>query len=352
MTTSENGSNAPLKSSSWDFRFTEALVPDVHYRVRASSPDGVTFHFDVTNDSSLSNLYFKSAGRFKRQLGRPPDELAEQLKEKMTHLSRGLLAQIPEGSGEVDMISRDKPTEIGPSRPAGSEFIGQQQSASRTNQSLLSSLPAHLLTSLFSHATTVRLKADEVLFLTGDTGDGCYRVDDGLLKITMVSRAGKERILAFLGPGAIVGEMSIIDQLPRCATVVAVRAAVLSFLSRADFKNFAKIHPPVYESLVALLAARLRETDMTIAAGTFLPLSGRTARTLLELARKFGEDLGPGRTIIRQKIGQRDLAAMAGISREHVNRILCDWKRRKLVSWIYGYYCIENKAQLQTEAQL
>jgi CRP-like cAMP-binding protein len=272
--------------------------------------------------------------------------------EKMTHLSRGLLPQIPEGSGELAMIPWDKPTEIGPSRPAASEFIGQQQSASRTNQSLLSSLPEHLFRGLFSHATTVRLKTDEVLFLTGDTGDGCYRVDDGLLKVTMVSHAGKERILAFLGPGTIVGEMSIIDRLPRCATVVAVRAAVLSFLSREDFKNFAKIHPSVYESLVTLLAARLREADMTIAAGTFLPLSGRTACTLLELAQEFGQDVGPGRTIIRQKIAQRDLASMAGISREHVNRILNDWKRRKLISWMYGYYYIENKAQLQNEAQL
>ena len=146
--------------------------------------------------------------------------------------------------------------------------------------------------------------------------------------------------------------MSIIDRSPRCAHVVAVRPAILSFLSRADFQDFAKIHPEVYESLVALLASRLRETDMTIAVGTFLPLGGRIACTLLELAEEFGEDLGPGRTIIRQKIGQRDLAAMAGISREHVNRILCDWKRRRLISWLYGYYCIENKTQLQNEAQL
>jgi CRP/FNR family transcriptional regulator len=52
-----------------------------------------------------------------------------------------------------------------------------------------------------------------VLFLVGDNGDGCYRVEEGLLKVTMISRDGNERILAFLGPGAIVGEMSIIDQL-------------------------------------------------------------------------------------------------------------------------------------------
>jgi len=222
----------------------------------------------------------------------------------------------------------------------------------RTNASLLSELPAHLLGGLFDNATTVRLKADEVLFLAGDAGDGCYRVEDGLLKVTMVSRSGTERILAFLGKGAIVGEMSIIDGLPRSASVVAVRAAELSFLSRAAFEEFANKHPEIYKSLVTLIAARLRETDAALAAGSFLPLRGRVACTLLELAQDFGQDVGAGRIVIRQKIGQSDLAAMAGIARENVSRILNDWKRRKLVSRLSGYYCLENKAQLQHEAEL
>jgi CRP/FNR family transcriptional regulator, cyclic AMP receptor protein len=222
----------------------------------------------------------------------------------------------------------------------------------RTNPSLLSALPAHLSERLFDNATKARLKTDEVLFLAGDAGDGCYRVDDGLLKVTMVSRSGTERILAFLGQGAIVGELSIIDGLPRSASVVAVRAAALSFLSRAAFEDFAAKHPEIYKSLVTLIAARLRETDAALAAGSFLPLRGRVACTLLELAQDFGQDVGAGRVVIRQKIGQSDLAAMAGIARENVSRILNDWKRRKLVSRLSGYYCLENKAQLQNEAEL
>jgi CRP/FNR family transcriptional regulator, cyclic AMP receptor protein len=218
--------------------------------------------------------------------------------------------------------------------------------------SLLSGLPEHLSAGLFSSAKPVRLNADEVLFLAGDAGDGCYRVEEGLLKVTMVSRSGNERILAFLGSTAIVGELSIIDGLPRSASVVAVRPSALSFLSRAAFEEFAKKHPEVFKSLVTLIAARLRETDAAIAAGSFLPLRGRVACTLLELAEDFGQDVGSGRIVIRQKIGQSDLAAMAGIARENVSRILNDWKRRKLVSRLSGYYCLENKAQLKQEAEL
>ncbi len=218
--------------------------------------------------------------------------------------------------------------------------------------SLLSGLPEHLSGSLFTSATPAKLGAEEVLFLAGDAGDGCYRVEDGLLKVTMVSRGGSERILAFLGPGAIVGELSIIDGLPRSASVVAVRPSLLSFLSRAAFDDFANRHPEIYKSLVTLIAGRLRETDAALAAGSFLPLRGRVACTLLELADEFGQDVGSGRIVIRQKIGQSDLAAMAGIARENVSRILNDWKRRKLVSRLSGYYCLENKAQLQHEAEL
>ena len=62
----------------------------------------------------------------------------------------------------------------------------------------------------------------------------------------------------------------------------------MKFLSRATFEEFAREHPEVYENLVKLLATRLRLTDATVAAGSFLSLKGRVARTLLELAEDFG----------------------------------------------------------------
>jgi CRP/FNR family transcriptional regulator, cyclic AMP receptor protein len=168
----------------------------------------------------------------------------------------------------------------------------------------------------------------------------------------MVWRSGAERILAFLGRGAIVGELAALDGLPRSASVVAVRDAAVSFLSNAAFEAFAEKHPELYKSLLRLLAKRLRETDTTVAATSFLSLKGRMARTLLELAEHFGQEVGPGRIVIRQKIRQTDLAAMAGIARENVTRILNDWQRRKLMSRPSGYYCLEDKAQLEDQIRL
>jgi CRP/FNR family transcriptional regulator, cyclic AMP receptor protein len=157
---------------------------------------------------------------------------------------------------------------------------------------LLSDLPGRLSTELFASAKLVRLVAGKALFLAGDSGDDCYRIEDGLLKVTMVSHSGDERILAFVGRNDIVGELSLIDGLPRSASVIAVRDATLSCLSRTAFETYAKKHPELYKSLVGLLAKRLRETDTVVAAGSFLLLTGRVARTMLELAELSGRKSG------------------------------------------------------------
>jgi CRP-like cAMP-binding protein len=217
---------------------------------------------------------------------------------------------------------------------------------------LFSVFPEHLSARLFASAKPIALAADEVLFLAGDPGDGCYRVTTGLLKVSMIAPSGAERILAIVGPGAIVGELATIDGLPRSASVAAVRDSELSFISRAAFEAFAEQHPEIYKHLVTLLASRLRDTDGVLAAESFLPLKGRVARALLDLAEAFGQDVGQNRILIRQKVSQSDVAAMAGIARENASRILNDWIRSKLVSRLSGYYCLENKARLERESAL
>ena len=87
-----------------------------------------------------------------------------------------------------------------------------------------------------------------------------------------------------------------------------------------------------------------------LAATSFLMVKGRIAHTLLELAEHFGEELEPGRIVIRQQISQYDLAAMVGTSREYVARTLSNLQRCKLVSRRpSGCYCLENKALLELE---
>src|SRR6185437_8593928 len=110
---------------------------------------------------------------------------------------------------------------------------------------LLSDLPGGLSADLLASAKPMKLAADAILFLAGDPGDGCYRLEEGLLKVSMASPAGAERILAILGPGAIVGDMAMIDGRPRSASVSALRDCKLSFISRASFETLAAKNPEI-----------------------------------------------------------------------------------------------------------
>ena len=225
-------------------------------------------------------------------------------------------------------------------------------SAGAGKGNLLSDLPKGLASDLMAGAAPRKLTADEVLFLAGDPGDGLYRLDDGLLKVSITSASGSERILAILGPGAVVGDLAIIDGLPRSATITALRDCKLSFLSRAAFDAFVQKEPRIYKYFVTVLAARLRDTDALVAAGSFLPLKGRVARALLDLAHAFGNEVAGGRIVIRQKVSQSELAAMAGIARENVSRIMNDWMRAKVVTRLSGYYCLEKPAALKRESEV
>jgi CRP-like cAMP-binding protein len=219
-------------------------------------------------------------------------------------------------------------------------------------ENLLSVLPKQLSAALFVAARRQHLKADQTLFTAGDPGDGCYRVETGVLKVTVVSGEGKERILAILGPGALVGELAMIDAQPRSASVVAARDSDVSYISRRTFEAVAEAHPEVYRHIVSLLARRLRDTNSVVTAMTFLSLKGRVAYALLSLTDAFGQDVGSGRILVRQKVTQADLAAMTGIARENVSRIVNDWIRLKLVSRISGYYCLEDREAMEREAEI
>lgn len=217
---------------------------------------------------------------------------------------------------------------------------------------VLSDLPDRLLASLLANAKPLNLATGEILFLAGDPGDGCYRLNEGLLKVSIVSPAGAERILAILGPGSIVGDMAMIDGRLRSASVSALHDCKLSFVSRAAFEAFVAKQPEIYKYLFVLVAERLSKTDQLVAAASFLPLKGRVARALLDLAKAFGHELDDGRIVIRQKINQSDIAGIAGIARENVSRILNEWMRTKLVTRLSGYYCLENAAKLEREIDL
>ena len=210
-------------------------------------------------------------------------------------------------------------------------------------------LPEQFSSELLARATPHRLAADQTLFAAGDPGDGCYCLDKGVLKVSLFSPNAVERILALLAAGTVVGDLSMIDGMPRSASVTALTDCELRFFSRATFEEVTLRHPEIYAYLVKVLAVRLRQANDTIAASSFMTMHARLARALLEVADCLGEETSEGKTLI-PVVNQRDLAAMAEVARENANRILGEWERRSLVTRVAHSYEID-RIRLEREAK-
>ena len=213
----------------------------------------------------------------------------------------------------------------------------------------LSELPGVMISELFDEAIVRILGEGQALFRAGDVGDGCYRIKTGLVKIVVTSQLGEERIISLLGPPAVVGELSMIDGAPRSASVVAISDCTLLYVSRDKFEKYVEAHPEVTGYLVRTLAWRLRQADDALAASTFLSVRARLARALLNLSEHVGEKTTDNLIVLRIRIGQGDLAAMAGIARENVSRTLSEWRNRDLVTKSGEYYCIKDSKALALE---
>ena len=212
-------------------------------------------------------------------------------------------------------------------------------------------LPSEYAENMLAAARPVVLPRGHVLFRQGDAGDGCYWLEKGTLKVTVASSSGEERILAVLGPGSIVGEFSVMDGLPRSATVVAMGPANLLFLARADFQDSLRKNPSIYQFLVSTLVERLRQADEEAAAASFLTVKARVARALLQLATHLGEQTtNADEMLVQTDLRQSDLAALAGVVRESVSRTLSEWRRSGTVAQPARSTYLINIKQLSREA--
>ena len=165
----------------------------------------------------------------------------------------------------------------------------------------------------------------------------------------MGSTLGEERIIAILGPGAIVGELSMFDGLPRSASVVAMRDCVLLFVSREAFQQRANTKSEAHEVLLAITSTRLRQVVEDLVATTFLTVKARVARALLKLAEYIGQPSSEGRIVFQDRITLTDLAALSGVARENASRVLSEWRQRKFVTGSTRRLCINNVAAIESE---
>jgi CRP-like cAMP-binding protein len=160
-----------------------------------------------------------------------------------------------------------------------------------------------------------------VVFHEGGGSDEIVVVLAGRVKVSTVTADGKEVVLAFRGPGDLLGELSAIDGEARSATVGALEAVEAAVVAANDFRAFLSAHPRVAILLLEMLARRLRDADRKRVEFGAHDTLGRVAARLVELAERYGEPVAGG-VRITLPLSQEELAGWTGSSREAVGKAL------------------------------
>lgn len=196
----------------------------------------------------------------------------------------------------------------------------------------------------------VRMRRGEVLFNEGEPGDRVYVIADGKIKLAHTSTDGRESIIAVLGPGEMLGELSLFDPGPRAATATAIAPTRLLELRHDDLISFLDGRPELSTQLLQGLARRLRRTNAALADLVFSDVPGRVAKALLDLASRFGAATGDGIRVAHD-LTQEELAQLVGASRETVNKALAEFGNRGWIRLEGRAVVILDKSRLERRAR-
>ncbi|HEX8619833.1 MAG TPA: Crp/Fnr family transcriptional regulator, partial [Thermoanaerobaculia bacterium] len=168
------------------------------------------------------------------------------------------------------------------------------------------------------------------VFYADESGDVFCLIREGQVKVTMISPEGKEIILSLLGPGDFFGEMALLDDEPRSATVVATEPLELMTIWRNDFLQIMGQNFDITKKVLAEISRRLRTASSRIESLATMDVYGRLARFFLDMAKDQGKVLDNGYVAVTRPTHQ-SIANMIGTSRETVSRLIHDLMRQNLL---------------------
>ncbi len=182
-----------------------------------------------------------------------------------------------------------------------------------------------------SRAAAVRVyRRGERIVTQGQPGDSFFVLLKGRLSVSILSPEGREIVLSTLAAGDHFGEMALLDEAPRSATVTAVEKAELAVITREAFFDLLKGNFVLIRALLASYSRRLRHANATIEGLASLDVKGRLARYFRDLASDRGRRAGGG-WIVVVRPSQREIADTIGSSRETVSRTMSQLARENLI---------------------
>jgi len=218
---------------------------------------------------------------------------------------------------------------------------GVQQTLARAG--VFQGVDPDAVTELIQDMETVTFPRGTTIFDEGEPGDRLYIIVDGKVKLARHAPDGRENLLSVMGPSDMFGELSIFDPGPRTSSAVCVTEVTAATMDSTLLKQWIDEHPEISQQLLRVLARRLRRTNASLADLIFTDVPGRVAKTLLQLANRFGTQEG-GALRVNHDLTQEEIAQLVGASRETVNKALATFAHR-------GWIRLEGKSVLIVDTE-
>lgn len=209
---------------------------------------------------------------------------------------------------------------------------------------LFAALTERELEEIAGSVRRVRFPKKSIVFQEGDPGDYLLLLQKGRVKVTLLGEGGQETILAMLEPPAFLGEISLLDDAPRSATVVAMEPTEFLRLARDAFIALIRKHPQMAFTIMASVARSLRYATEQVRTLSMFDVHGRVLRALLVLAQRQGATVPTSRILVKPKPALKDVALMIGCSRETVSRAMRDLHEGRFVTATVSELAIEHRA--------
>lgn len=160
------------------------------------------------------------------------------------------------------------------------------------------------------------VQRNEVLFAVAERATSIYVVVSGTFRVFTSSMQGTEPTLALIHEGEVVGELGVLDDLPRSASSSALRRSEIVEVPAGPFHSAYHSDPAIARQMVTMLADRLRTVTDGLADLAYLDLGGRLAKYLLNESQR------QGRPAITLTLTQTELGQMLGGARQSVNQVM------------------------------
>jgi len=195
---------------------------------------------------------------------------------------------------------------------------------------LLQELPTDVLSKLAEKVELREIRRRQVIYLPGDPGMAVFLVNGGRVKVSKVTRDGKELTLSYRVPGEIFGETCLIDGEPREEMAEAMENALVTEIERGVFDELLRTQPSLGYRMTKILAQRRREIEAKIENLVFKDVNAKLAELLLRFADEYGVEDARG-TLVALKITHQEMANLIGSTRETVSLTLAQFKKRGLI---------------------